>query len=149
MYAIHCQKTWLLADRKWTRGKTEHKKIKIKIEEFTLSKRNKYVHQIQPFKSSRRSDTNGLMYSIQILYFFPLQEVPTTLKPLVKVLHIPLHLGEPVLQKRSISLLIEDNVLRIHNSHCTLHNASETQLKKNRRDSGIAAFRRVCFLFVF
>lgn len=77
MYAIHCQKTWLLADRKWTRGKTEHKKIKIKIEEFTLSKRNKYVHQIQPFKSSRRSDTNGLMYSIQILYFFPLQEVPT------------------------------------------------------------------------
>lgn len=118
-------------------GKLNTKKKK-KLRNLPLAKETSTFIRFNHLKVQRRSDTNGLMYSIQMHYFFPCSKCPQTLKPLVKVLHIPLHLGEPVLHKRSISLLIEDNVLRIHNSHCTLHNASETrawktQLRKSKR----------------
>lgn len=109
-----------------------------------LAKETSTFTRFNHLKVQRRSDK----YST----FFPCRKCPQTLKPLVKVLHIPLHLGEPVLHKRSISLLIEDNVLRIHNSHCTLHNASETrawktQLRKSKGFKHSWVSKIVCFLF--
>lgn len=104
----------------------------MKLRNLPLAKETSTFTRFNHLKVQRRSDKMGYCIAYKYSTFFPCRKCPQTLKPLVKVLHIPLHLGEPVLHKRSISLLIEDNVLRIHNSHCTLHNASETRAWKTQ-----------------
>lgn len=59
------------------------------------------------------------------------------LEALVEVLHITLHLREPVLHKRFLSPLMKDNILRIHSTTAEHELGAKILLRRDSSEAGL------------